>query len=221
MSEQQNQLSTQLIQSVADLQDQEVLRLVHERVSLGHDPMEIVEDCRQGMIEVGRRYEQRQYYLSGLLLAGEILREVMEIIQPLTDRKFHGKSRGVVVLGTVQGDIHDAGKDLFQLLLTVYGFTVRDLGVDVPAEDFVKEAREHQPIAVGLSCLITGAYTSMKATVELMRAQPDLAGIPIVIGGQVSEDVCEYVGADHWSRDAMDGVRWCERLIGDKSGEQK
>ena len=206
-------LSSELIQSIADLKDQEVLDIVRQRIARGDDPMDIVEDCRQGMIVVGKRYEDRQYYLSGLLLAGEILREVMEIIQPLTDQKFFGKSLGDVVIGTVHGDIHDAGKDLFQILLTVHGFTVHDLGVDVPPEEFVAKARELKPVAVGLSCLLTGAYVSMKKTVAMLRAEPDLTAIPIVIGGQVNDDVCTFVGADHWSVDAMDGVRWCQKQV--------
>ena len=105
MSTDDNNLSSALIHSIADLKDQEVLELVRQRIARGDDPMDIVEDCRQGMILVGKRYEERQYYLSGLLLAGEILREVMEIIQPLTEQKFFGKSLGDVVIGTVHGEI--------------------------------------------------------------------------------------------------------------------
>lgn len=220
MSENQGDLSSELIRSVADLQDQEALRLVRDRVAKGDDPMDIVEDCRQGMIEVGRRYEQHQYYLAGLILAGEILREVMEIIQPLTDKKFLGNSCGVAVIGTVEGDIHDAGKDLFEVLLTVHGFTVYDLGVNVPPADFLAKAREVHPTVVGLSCLLINAYTSMKKTIELLRADPEVGRIPIVIGGQVSGDVCKFVEADHWSTDAMDGVYWCLEQITDESPKQ-
>lgn len=217
MSENQRDPSSNLIRSVADLQDQEVLRLVRERVALGEDPMDIVEDCRQGMIEVGKRYEQRQYYLAGLILAGEILREVMEIIQPLTDKKFLGKPCGVAVIGTVEGDIHDAGKDLFEVLLNVHGFTVYDLGVNVPPSEFLAKAREVHPTVIGLSCLLINAYASMKKTIELLRADAEIGKTPIVIGGQVSSDVCKFVKADHWSTDAMDGVYWCLEQVPDQS----
>lgn len=213
MSAAKSPLSSPLISCVADLKDQEVLDLVRQRIALGDDPLDIVEDCRQGMLLVGRRYEERQYYLSGLLLAGEILREVMEIIQPLTEKKYSGSVLGTVLLGTVRGDIHDAGKDLFQLMLDVHGFSVSDLGVDVPAETFLEQARLLKPRIVGLSCLITGAYASMKETIALLRAHPNTAAIPIVIGGQVNAEVCQMVGADHWSVDAMDGVRWCQKQV--------
>lgn len=209
MNVQDNDLSSELIHCIADLQDQTVLELVRARISRGDDPIDIVEDCRQGMILVGKRYEQQQYFLSGLILAGEIMREVMEIIQPLTERKYMGKSVGLVLLGTVEGDIHDAGKDLFQILLKVHGFGVCDLGVDVPVGKFVAKARELKPAVVGLSCLIIGAYKAMRETILLLRADPETASIPIVIGGQVNDDVCRYVGADHWSTDAIDGVNWC------------
>jgi methanogenic corrinoid protein MtbC1 len=206
-------LSAELIRSVSDLEDQRVLTLVQQRIARGDDPMDIVEDCRQGMILVGKRYEQREYYLSGLILAGEILREVMDLVQPLTDKKYYGKSLGLVLLGTVEGDIHDAGKDLFQIMLNVHGFNVHDLGVDVAPAKFLEKARELKPVAVGLSCLITSAYTSMKETIALLRADEETASIPIAIGGQVNKDVCQLVGADHWSMDAMDGVRWCMQLL--------
>ena len=160
MSENNNDLSSALIQHMADLHEQEVLALVQERITRGDDPIDIVEDCRQGMILVGKRYEQQQYYLSGLILAGEILREVMEIVQPLTERKYDGKSLGLIILGTVEGDIHDAGKDLFQVLLKVHGFTVLDLGVNVPPREFLTKAKEMKPIAIGLSCLVVGGISS-------------------------------------------------------------
>lgn len=206
-------LSSELIRFVADLEEEDVLKLVQKRISRGDDVMDIVEDCRQGMVVVGKRYEQRKYYLAGLILAGEILREVMEIVQPLTEKKYYGKSVGLIMVGTVEGDIHDAGKDLFQILLTVHGFSIYDLGVDVQPAQFLARAREVKPAVIGLSCLLVGAYNSMKETIALLRSDTELAGIPIIIGGQVNQEVCDFVGADHWSMDAMDGVRWCQEWI--------
>ncbi len=214
MSDQsKSNLSAELIQNMSDLEEEQVLSLVRRRIALGDDPIDIVEDCRQGMIEVGRRYEQREYYLSGLILAGEILREVMEIVRPLTSQKFSGPQLGVALIGTVEGDIHDAGKDLFQILLTVHGFTVHDLGVNVPAAEFIAKARDVRPTFIGLSCLLIGAYTAMKETIALARATPETSAIPVIIGGQVNDEVCKYVKADAWAADAMDGVRWCLKWV--------
>lgn len=217
MSANNRDLSADLICSMADLHENEVLELVQARIARGDDPIDIIEDCRQGMIQVGVRYEQRQYFLSGLILAGEILREVMEIVQPLTERKYSGKSLGLVLLGTVEGDIHDAGKDLFQVLLRVHGFSVHDLGVNVPPAEFLAKAREMKPAVIGLSCLVVGAYQAMRATISLLRADPETAAIPIVIGGQVDGEVCKFVGSDHWSADAMDGVHWCQEQIASRN----
>jgi methanogenic corrinoid protein MtbC1 len=122
----------------------------------------------------------------------------------------------------VQGDIHDLGKNLLMMLLRCYGFTVVDLGVDVEPQRFVGEARAFRPDVIGLSGLITAAYTSMRETVAALRGMmaEDGGSIPILLGGQVDEQVCRFVGADHWSTDAMDGVRLCQRLVGVASTSQ-
>ena len=167
------------------------------------------------MREVGERYAQRHYYLSGLIMAGDILREIMELVLPLVEEKFSGHTAGRVLLGTVQGDIHDLGKNLLLMLLRSYGFTVLDLGVDVAPGTFVQEARAFKPHAIGLSGLITAAYPTMRETVTALRAMmaEDGVQIPILLGGQVDEQVCRFVGADYWSTDAMEGVRLCQRLV--------
>ncbi len=213
-SENRNEASARLSMALADLKEGEVLDLVSGRMARGDGPLEIIEDCQAGMREVGERYAQRRYFLSGLIMAGDILREVMEIVLPSVESEFSGKTSGRVLLGTVQGDIHDLGKNLLLMLLRCYGFTVVDLGVDVAPERFVEEARAFRPHAIGMSGLITAAYTTMRDTVVALRAMmaEDNARIPILLGGQVDEQVCHFVGADYWSTDAMEGVRLCQQL---------
>jgi methanogenic corrinoid protein MtbC1 len=118
-------------------------------------------------------------------------------------------------LGTVQGDIHDIGKDMVGMLLACHGFTVIDLGVDVPPDEFVKQVVRHKPDIVGLSGVLTASFEVMRETVSrLRRAQPDDNAVPIIIGGGMIDDrVCHYVGADHWVADAMSGVHLCRQLI--------
>lgn len=202
---------------VADLRENEVLDLVRQRMAAGDDPLEIIEDCQAGMREVGRRYAERRYFLSGLIMAGEILREVMEIVMPAVVARFSGETAGRVLLGTVQGDIHDLGKNVLLMLLQCHGFTVEDLGVDVAPATFVAEARRFKPNVIGLSGLITAAHANMQRTVvELRRMMAeDGVRIPVLLGGQVDEQVCQYVGADFWTTDAMEGVRLCQRLVGE------
>ena len=216
------EIQTALIRHVAELNEQEVLALVQECLSNGDDPLSIVEDCQEGMRRVGERYEQRQYFLSGLIMAGEIFREVMELIQPVIKEKVRGNGSGRILLGTVQGDIHDIGKNIQGMLLSCYGFTVYDLGVDVPPDSFVTQATEVRPDIVGLSGLLTSSYDAMRDTISLFRRNPDhtLVSIPIIIGGgSINDQVRQYVGADYWILNAMDGVRLCQRLLADNRAD--
>jgi methanogenic corrinoid protein MtbC1 len=205
----------ELIRRVADLEELEALALVQARLAAGDDPLGIVEDCQEGLRQVGERYEQREYYLSGLIMAGEIFRQVMELLAPLIQVRFTGHESGVVVLGTVAGDIHDIGKNSLSLLLRSYGFTVHDLGVDVPAADFLAAAIVHRPHIIGLSGLLTSSYDAMRGTIRLLRSvgDPVIAALPIIAGGnQLNQQVSDYIGADAWVTDAMSGVRLCQRL---------
>jgi len=206
-----------LAEALAELQESEALEIVRLRMERGDDALQIIEDCQAGMREVGERYAQRRYFLSALIMAGEILGQIMEIVMPEVEGKFVGKSSGRVLVGTVQGDIHDLGKNLLLMLLRTYGFTILDLGVDVPPTKFVEEARAFKPHVIGLSGLITAAYASMRDTVSALRAMmaEDGIQIPVILGGQVDEQVCRFVGADYWSTDAMEGVRLCQKLTGD------
>lgn len=205
-----------LIAHVADLNENEVLALVNQWVAQGHDPLAIIEDCQEGLRQVGERYERQEYYLSGLIMGGEIFREVMELVQPIIQEQFTGKDSGVILLGTVQGDIHDIGKNNLSMLLTCYGFSVHDLGVDVPPSEFLQQAAQLRPDIIGLSGLLTTSYDAMKETIDLLRDSDEAAlrTVPIIIGGnQLNEQVCQYVGADYWLNDAMSGVRLCQKLL--------
>ena len=205
-----------LIAHVADLNENEALALVEERVAQGQDPLAIIEDCQEGLRQVGERYERQEYYLSGLIMAGEIFREVMEIVQPIIVGQFTGKETGTILIGTVRGDIHDIGKNNLSMLLTCYGFSVHDLGVDVPPSEFLLQAIQVRPNIIGLSGLLTSSYDAMKETIDLIRMTGDseINSIPIVIGGnQLNDQVSKYVGADYWLNDAMSGVRLCQQLL--------
>jgi methanogenic corrinoid protein MtbC1 len=204
------------VQLVADLQEEAVLKFVRERLTAGDDPLEIIKDCQHGMRLVGERYEQRVYYLSGLIMAGEIFSQVMDIVQPALTQTLKGDNRGLMLLGTVQGDIHDIGKDHAAMLLSCYGFSVHDLGVDVNPADFLTESELLRPDILGLSGLLTSSYDAMRNTVQLIRGSQvsGVASTPIIIGGsQLNEQVCEYVGADFWVTDAMQGVNICRQII--------
>jgi methanogenic corrinoid protein MtbC1 len=211
-------MATALIHHVAELDEQAALALVRRRLSDGDDPLSIVEECQEGMRQVGERYEQERYFLAGLIMAGEIFREVMELARPVIEAQISGEGSGRILLGTVQGDIHDIGKNIQGTLLSCHGFTVYDLGVDVPPARFLAQARKVEPDIIGLSGLLTSSYDVMRDTVALIRnaSVPKLADVPIIIGGtSINEQVCRYVGADYWIVNSMEGVRLCQRLLAD------
>jgi methanogenic corrinoid protein MtbC1 len=201
-----------LIAAISDLREQAALALVHRRLAAGDDPQLIIEACQEGMRQVGLRYERREYYLAGLIMAGEIFSQVMELLRPIFERQISDRASGRILLGTVQGDIHDLGKNIVNMLLSCHHFAIRDLGVDVSSDAFVRQAAQMQPHIVGLSGLLTSAYDAMRETVTLLRAQ-GYQGPIIIGGGQISEEVCQYVGADYWTTDGVAGVELCRRLI--------
>ncbi len=207
--------SATLIAAVADLQEETALTLVRQRLDAGDDPLLIIEDCQEGMRQVGERYERNEYYLAGLIMADEIFSQVMEFLKPIVERQVSGHASGRILLGTVEGDIHDLGKNIVNMLLSCHNFVVHDLGVNVTAAAFAEQAEKVQPHLVGLSGLLTSSYDAMRDTIDMLRS--DGYQNPIIIGGgQLSEEVCQYVGADHWTTDAVTGVELCNKLISEQ-----
>lgn len=203
------------ITRLADLDETYILKTVQHLLDEGEDPLDIIKACEQAMGLVGERYEKRDYYLSGLIMAGEIFREVMTIVQPSMEKCLSGSASGRILLGTVQGDIHTIGKGIVSVALRCYGFTVEDLGIDVPPARFVESAQNSPPDIIGLSGLITVAYDSMRETVNALRNQSsNISHIPVIIGGSLlNQKICDFIGADFWTRDVMEGVRICRQIM--------
>ncbi len=208
--------------ALIELDEERTLDLTREL--LEHDEVtsiSILHTCQQAMTVVGERYERQEYYISGLIMAGELFKEILELIRPVDEHHLQGEVVGTIVLGTVATDIHDIGKNLFGTALRGHGFKVIDLGVDVSAEDFLAETRQSRPDVVCLSGLIMSAFDNMKKVVTLIRTDEAALGYrpPIVLGGAIIDGrVCEYAGADSWSTDAMEGVRICQDLVARPSG---
>ena len=205
-----------LILLMADLEERKVLDLVHERIESGVDPLLIIDQCHKGMAVAGKRYEEGLYFISGLIMAGEIMRQVGKIVLPLIEtRKTESNSGNSILLGTAEGDIHFIGKDIFKVLARCNGFSVYDLGVDIPPARFLEAVLEIKPDIVGISCLITRAFEAMRETIHLLRNEVPPAQAPraYIIGGLLDEQVFQYIGADYWTDDAMKGVRLCQRIM--------
>lgn len=205
-----------ITEAVAALDYTSTLRLVNEALGRGETAVNIVRATQGGLQLVGERYERQEIFLSGLIMAGEIFRGVMEIVQYDWESSLRAGASGRVLLGTVLGDIHDLGKNMAALTFRAFGFAVEDLGVDVPPQDFLEAARRSKPHIIGLSGLLTLAFDSMRQTVALIQDHgAELGGVPLIVigGATIDEHVAHFVGADHWTNDAMEGVRLCQRLL--------
>jgi methanogenic corrinoid protein MtbC1 len=208
-------MSEKLVNAIADMREEEALKLVKEMVEGGSEPMAILESARAAMTIVGQRYDEGTYFLPELILAGEILNEITDVIKPELAQLPAIERHGKVVIGTVKGDIHDIGKNIVTFMLDVNGFEVLDLGVDVSPEKFVETIRDAQPQVVGLSGFLTLAFDTMKETIDAIEAAGLRDGVKIMIGGgQVTEEVREYAGADAYGRDAVAGVSLARQWLG-------
>jgi methanogenic corrinoid protein MtbC1 len=210
-------MSKKLVNAIADMREEEALKLVREMVEGGSEPMAILDAAREAMEIVGQRYEKGIYFLPELILAGEMLNQITDIMKPELAKLPEVKRRGKVLIGTVEGDIHDIGKNIVTFMLDVNGFDVLDLGVDVPAQKFVEAMRDFQPQVVGLSGFLTLAFDAMKDTVAAIESAGLRDGVKIMIGGgQVNEKIQEYAGADAYGKDAMAGVSLAKKWVGAK-----
>jgi len=200
-------MSEQLVNYIADMQEDEALAMAKELLDAGTPPTEILDDCRAAMEIVGKRFEEGEYFLPELMLAGEMLKAISAEVKPRMVSGQDVKKGARVIVGTVAGDIHDIGKDIVVFMLDVNGFDVLDLGIDVPVQTFVDKIKEFKPPVVALSGFLTLAYDSMKETVEAIKAAGLRDGVKIMIGGGTMDDtVRQYAGADAYGLDAMAAV---------------
>ena len=208
-------MSKELVEAIADMREDDAIKMVEDALDREEDPNQILEDCRLAMEIVGKRFESNEYFLPELILAGEILSKIASLTKPKLVASAPAKKLGTVVIGTVQGDIHDIGKDIVTFMLDVNGFEVHDLGVDVPAEKFVDAIRQYKPSVVGLSGFLTLAYDSMKTTVQAISDAGLRDKVKIMIGGgQINDTIKEYTGADAYGRDAMAAVTLSKQYVG-------
>jgi len=204
-----------LVNALADLKEDEALKIVKDRLNAGEEPLKILEDARKGMEIVGKRFADSEYFIPDLVYSGEILKAVTELVKPKMTQAAKSKKLGKVVFGTVAGDIHDIGKDIVVFMLDVNGFEVIDLGVDVPVQKFVDKIKESGAPVVGLSGFLTLAFDSMKQTIEAINAAGLRDKVKVMIGGgQMSEEIKKYTGADAYGKDAMAGVSLAKKWIG-------
>lgn len=214
MSEQKSEL----IEHIVEMREDEALDLTREMLESGYDPLELLAHCREAMDQVGQRFENEEYFLPELMMAGDMLSQIGDLAKPLINQNRSnedGKSHGTVVIGTVHGDLHDIGKDIVTFMLEINGFDVIDLGIDVPVSDFIDAIQEHKPAVVGLSGFLTLAFDAMKETIEAIESADLRRQLKIMVGGgQVDDTTKKYTGADAFGHNAMDAVNLCRDWMG-------
>ncbi len=204
-----------LIEAITNMREEDAVRTAGEMLDKGSSPLEVLDKCREAMTIIGQRFEAGDCFVPELILAGEVLRQISDVVKPKLTQSVESKKLGRVVIGTVEGDIHDIGKDIVTFMLDVNGFEVRDLGVDVPAAKFVEAVRTFQPQVVGLSGFLTLAYDPMKNTVQALKDAGLRNKVKIMIGGgQMDEQIRQYTGADAYGKDAMAAVSLARSWIG-------
>lgn len=208
-------MTSDLTKNLVELERDKVLSEVKERLNHNEDPMKIFEECKEGMELIGEKYKKKEYFLAELMLSGDLFREVMEIIEPKLGKvQIEGDIKGKVLLATIQGDIHDLGKNILGTLLKIEGFEVHDLGVDVNPDIIVEKVREIQPDFLGFSALLTITFDPMKEVIDKLEKAGLRDKMKILVGGGITTPlVKDYTGADFQTVDAMEGVEYCLEII--------
>jgi methanogenic corrinoid protein MtbC1 len=202
---------------LADLKEEEAIKLTKDKLAKGENPMGILEDSRRGMEIVGKRFASGEYFIPDLIYSGEILRQISDIVKPKLTGGLETKKIGKFLLATVAGDIHDIGKDIVGFMMDISGFEVIDMGIDVPKDKIVAKIKETRPQIVGLSGFLTLAFDSMKETIDAIKAAGVRDGVKIMIGGgQIDEEVRKYTGADAYRPDAVAAVTLAKEWVGAK-----
>jgi methanogenic corrinoid protein MtbC1 len=213
-----NEEERQLVEWLADMNEDDALPLA-KRMLLedAKDPMRVLDLCRSAMDIVGKRFEEGEYFLPELVLAGEMLDTIGAIAKPLIKQQGGGaaQTHGKVLIGTVHGDLHDIGKNIVTFMLDINGFEVKDIGIDVPVAKFIDEIKAFQPDVVGLSGFLTLAFDSMKETIGAFDAAGIRGDFKVMIGGgQIDETVRNYTAADAFGVNAVEAVHLCRKWMG-------
>jgi len=208
----------QLVAWLSDMNEDDAFALAKKMLlEESADPMRVLGLCREAMDIVGKRFEQGEYFLPELVLAGEMLENIGAIAKPLIKQAPGGEPKKLakVLIGTVHGDLHDIGKNIVTFMLDINGFEVKDIGIDVPVKTFIDEIADFKPDVVGLSGFLTIAFDSMKETIAAIQDAGLRDKLKIMIGGgQVDEAVRNYTGADAYGTTAVDAVSLCKNWMG-------
>lgn len=207
--------SSSLAEALANCQREVAVQRVREQLAAGIPASQIVAECHRGMSLLGERFAQGECFIPELMFGGMIMKEILAELQPHLSSEQLGPPVGKAVIGTVQHDVHDIGKDLVVMMLRGVGFEVVDLGVDVPPEKFVEAVRAHQPDVLGMSILLTTCFPSISKTVEALRTAGLRDQVKIMLGGAAASELLkETTGCDFYGKTAVDGMKYACQVVG-------
>lgn len=200
----------------------EARSLADKLLKAGNTPDRIIEDgLLPGLMTVGDKYENGEFFLPELFSAGEVAKEVVAILTPHI-KPGESTQKGTIVMGTVYGDVHDIGMNLVAATFQGAGYEVINLGSNIPAEDFIDAVKRYHSDVLGMSALVTTTMTYMKTVIESLEASQLRELVKVIVGGApLDEAYAETIGADAYAKDARDGLRKLKELLPKKGGAQK
>jgi methanogenic corrinoid protein MtbC1 len=205
-----------LTDAVGDLDEDKLMGMLNDFVAskpTEKEAQSVVAACQQGMAKVGELFESGEYFVGDLIFAGELLTQSIDILKPVIGSDSSAKV-GKIVMGTVEGDLHDIGKNIFRSMSEAAGFEVFDLGIDQSPSAFIEKIKEVQPDIVGMSGVLTLALEAMKKTVDELKAAGVRDSLKIIIGGNpVTEEASRQIGADAFTTNAAEGVKICQNWV--------
>ena len=206
-----------LVDAVVSLDEEKALFLAKNALQRGVSKEEIVACVQKGMDGIGRLYENSEYFIADLMMAGILFKEILTLEGMGDDEVGDGSNQGVLMIGTVEGDLHDLGKDIFGGMAEAAGFRVIDLGIDVNVSAFVENVKKYRPDFLGLSAILTHAVKSVKDTIDALEAAGLRDDMKILIGGSAfKKKIPGGVNADALAEDASDGVKICKQWAKEK-----
>jgi len=210
----QEKLITELRDAFVNIDSSRVKELLNKAIEQSVSPRDIIERAiRQGADEVGRKYEACEYFLPELVMSGEMMKEAIETLRPRMQAE-GATSSGRIAFGTVKGDLHDIGKNIVISMLSVAGFDITDLGVDVPSERFVSEVKEKELDILCMSSLLTHTMPELKTVIEELKKNELRNKVKVMVGGRpVTQEYAESIEADAYGRDAYEAVTRAKELM--------
>ncbi|MCR4437131.1 MAG: cobalamin-dependent protein [Eubacteriales bacterium] len=207
-------MSRKLVDAMADLNEDAVLEEVKALKAQNVPNLDIIAYLQEGMGIVGKRFEEKEYFLSELIMSAEIFNEASQILGGIGGGSGTSKY-GTFVMGTIYDDIHDIGKNIVTTVMSSNGFNVIDLGVDVPTAKYVEAIKQYKPKVIGISCLLTTAFDNIKECIQTLEKEGLRKDVKVLIGGgPVDEATCKYVGADHVCKNAQETVEYAKKYMG-------